>query len=104
MTTGPLDGIRVIEVGTLISGPFAGRLLGDMGAEVIKIEKSDGGDDSRGWGPPFIDGDSMLFHSMNRNKKSVTLDIKNPDARPVLEDLLRSADILTRTQTPPGAT
>ena len=77
--TGPLAGIRVIEIGQAVAGPMAGMILGDMGAEVIKIEKPDGGDDARGWGPPFIDGDSMLFHSMNRNKKSVTLDIKNPD-------------------------
>jgi crotonobetainyl-CoA:carnitine CoA-transferase CaiB-like acyl-CoA transferase len=65
-----------------------------MGAEVIKIEKPGGGDDARGWGPPFIDGDSMLFHSMNRNKKSVTLDIKNPEDVAKLKTLVAGADIL----------
>jgi formyl-CoA transferase len=73
---------------------MAGMILGDMGAEVIKIEKHDGGDDARAWGPPFIDGDSMLFHSMNRNKKSVTLDIKKPDDVAKLKLLVADADIL----------
>lgn len=92
--TGPLAGIRVIEIGQAVAGPMAGMILGDMGAEVIKIEKHDGGDDARAWGPPFIDGDSMLFHSMNRNKKSVTLDIKNPEDVAKLKTLVKSADIL----------
>jgi crotonobetainyl-CoA:carnitine CoA-transferase CaiB-like acyl-CoA transferase len=91
---GPLAGIRVIEIGQAVAGPMAGMIFGDMGAEVIKIEKHDGGDDARAWGPPFIDGDSMLFHSMNRNKKSVTLDIKNPDDVVKLKTLVQSADIL----------
>src|SRR5258707_13764495 len=91
---GPLGGIRVIEIGQAVAGPMAGMILGDMGAEVIKIEKPDGGDDARGWGPPFIDGDSMLFHSMNRNKKSVTLDIKNPEEVARLKKLVADADIL----------
>ena len=91
---GPLAGIKVIEIGQAVAGPMAGMILGDMGAEVIKVEKPDGGDDARGWGPPFIDGDSLLFHSMNRNKKSVTIDIKNPDDRRQAEDAGRVADIL----------
>src|SRR3954466_3793934 len=91
---GPLAGIRVIEIGQAVAGPMAGMILGDMGAEVIKIEKHDGGDDARAGGPPFIDGDSMLFHSMNRNKKSVTLDIKNPDDVAKLKTLVATADIL----------
>jgi crotonobetainyl-CoA:carnitine CoA-transferase CaiB-like acyl-CoA transferase len=91
---GPLTGIKVIEIAQAVAGPMAGMILGDMGAEVIKIEKRDGGDDARAWGPPFIDGDSMLFHSMNRNKKSVTLDIKNPDDVEKLKRLVADADIL----------
>src|SRR3979411_1898216 len=92
--TGPLAGIRVIEIGQAVAGPMAGMIFGDMGAEVVKIEKPDGGDDARAWGPPFSDGDSMLFHSMNRNKKSVTLDIKNPDDVAKLTLLVADADIL----------
>src|SRR3978361_2450868 len=97
---GPLAGIRVIEIGQAVAGPMGGMILGDMGAEVIKIEKPDGGDDARGWGPPFIDGDSMLFHSMNRNKKSVTLDIKNPDHVAKLNTLETSADTLIQNLRP----
>ncbi len=92
--SGPLAGIKVIEIGQAVAGPMAGMILGDMGAEVIKIEKLDGGDDARAWGPPFIDGDSMLFRAMNRNKKSVTLDIKNPDDVAKLKTLVADADIL----------
>jgi crotonobetainyl-CoA:carnitine CoA-transferase CaiB-like acyl-CoA transferase len=92
--SGPLAGIKVIEIAQAVAGPMAGMILGDMGAEVIKIEKPDGGDDARAWGPPFIDGSSMLFHSMNRNKKSVTLDIKNPGGVAKLKHLVADADIL----------
>ncbi len=74
---GPLHGIKVVELGQALAGPLAGVILADMGAEVIKIEKPDGGDDARLWGPPFLDGDSLSFHSNNRGKKSVTLDIKS---------------------------
>lgn len=91
---GPLAGIKVIEIGQAVAGPMAGMILGDMGADVIKIEKPDGGDDARGWGPPFIDDDSMLFHAMNRNKRSVTLDIKKPADVARLKELVRDADIL----------
>lgn len=91
---GPLAGIKVIEIAQAIAGPMAGMILGDMGAEVIKVEKHDGGDDARHWGPPFIDGDSLLFHTYNRNKRSVTLDIKNPDDVAGLKQLVQDADIL----------
>ncbi|MFT3937193.1 CaiB/BaiF CoA transferase family protein [Rhodopseudomonas sp.] len=91
---GPLAGIKVIEIAQAIAGPMAGMILGDMGAEVIKVEKHDGGDDARHWGPPFIDGDSLLFHTYNRNKRSVTLDIKNPDDVARLKQLVQDADIL----------
>ncbi|MFL9502085.1 CaiB/BaiF CoA transferase family protein [Rhodopseudomonas palustris] len=91
---GPLAGIKVIEIAQAIAGPMAGMILGDMGAEVIKVGKHDGGDDARHWGPPFIDGDSLLFHTYNRNKRSVTLDIKNPDDVERLKQLVQDADIL----------
>ena len=69
---GPLAGIKVIEVGQALAGPLAGAILSDMGADVIKVEKPDGGDDARMWGPPFVDDYSLMFHSTNRNKRSVT--------------------------------
>ena len=77
---GPLEGLRVVEVGQALAGPLAGAILADMGAEVIKVEKPDGGDDARGWGPPWgpsLGGDtSLYFHGQNRNKLGVTLDLK----------------------------
>ena len=72
----PLHGITVIEIGHSVAAPFAGQILGDLGAEVIKVEKSKG-DDARHWGPPFVDEASATFHALNRNKKSVVLDFRN---------------------------
>jgi crotonobetainyl-CoA:carnitine CoA-transferase CaiB-like acyl-CoA transferase len=91
---GPLKGIRVIEIGQALAGPLAGAILADMGADVIKIEKPDGGDDARGWGPPFIEDASIMFHVTNRNKRSVTLDMKSADGVAKLKELVRDADIL----------
>ncbi|MBS0559327.1 MAG: CoA transferase [Proteobacteria bacterium] len=97
---GPLDGVRVIEVGQAYAGPLAGAILGDMGADVVKIEKPDGGDDARGWGPPFVDGDSLMFHANNRNKRSVTLDIKDAADVARLKALVKDADILIQNLRP----
>jgi formyl-CoA transferase len=97
---GPLAGIRVIEVGQALAGPLAGMIFADMGAEVIKVEKPDGGDDARLWGPPFIDGDALFFHATNRNKKSVTIDIKSAEDVARLKKLVRSADILIQNLRP----
>jgi len=90
----PLAGVRVIAVEQYGAGPFGSMLLGDLGAEVIKIENpADGGDVGRAVGPhSFGPGDSHFFHAYNRNKKSLTLNLKHPDARRVLHDLVRSAD------------
>jgi crotonobetainyl-CoA:carnitine CoA-transferase CaiB-like acyl-CoA transferase len=98
--TKPLAGIKVIEVGQAFAGPLAGAILGDMGADVIKVEKPDGGDDARLWGPPFIGGDSVMFHTTNRNKRSVTIDIKNPDDVARLKTLVADADILIQNLRP----
>jgi formyl-CoA transferase len=100
MTAGPLAGIRVIEVGQALAGPLAGVIMADMGADVIKVEKPDGGDDARLWGPPFVDGDSLSFHGNNRNKRSITLDIKNPDDIAALKALVRDADIMIQNLRP----
>src|SRR5271165_3293545 len=97
---GPLAGIRVIEVGQAFAGPLAGAILGDMGADVIKVEKPDGGDDARLWGPPFLDGDAVTFHSINRGKRSVTLDIKSPADVAKLTALACEADILVQNLRP----
>ena len=95
---GPLTGVKVIEVGQALAGPLAGVIMADMGAEVIKVEKPEGGDDARLWGPPFVDGDSVMFRSTNRNKKSVTLDIKSASDVARLKSLVRDADVLIQNR------
>jgi crotonobetainyl-CoA:carnitine CoA-transferase CaiB-like acyl-CoA transferase len=97
---GPLDGIKVLEIGQALAGPLAGVIMADMGAEVIKVEKPDGGDDARLWGPPFVGGDSVMFHNTNRGKKSVTLDIKDPADIAKLKKLAGEADILIQNLRP----
>lgn len=97
---GPLHGIKVVEIGQALAGPLAGVILADMGADVIKIEKPDGGDDARLWGPPFVDGDSVSFHTNNRGKRSVTLDIKNKADVETLKQLAQDADILIQNLRP----
>ena len=97
---GPLDGVRVIEIGQALAGPLAGVILADMGADVVKIEKPDGGDDARLWGPPFIDGDALFFHAMNRNKRSVTIDITRPEDVARLKSMVTNADIVIQNLRP----
>ena len=98
----PLEGLRVIEVGQALAGPLAGAIMADMGADVIKVEKPDGGDDARAWGPPFgPDGEtSLYFHGQNRNKRSVTLDLKAPEDVEALHRLCETADILIQNLRP----
>jgi crotonobetainyl-CoA:carnitine CoA-transferase CaiB-like acyl-CoA transferase len=96
----PLAGVKVIEVGQALAGPLAGVVLADMGADVIKVEKPDGGDDARGWGPPFAGDTSLYFHGQNRNKRSVTLDIKHPADVDALHRLAADADILIQNLRP----
>ena len=90
----PLDGITVLDLSRVLSGPYCTMLLADMGARVIKIEHPVRGDDTRHWGPPFVGGESAYFLSVNRNKESVTLDFKQPAAAHVIEKLLETADVL----------
>ncbi|TGB39294.1 CaiB/BaiF CoA transferase family protein [Mycolicibacterium peregrinum] len=100
MTTGPLDGIRVIELGTLISGPFAGRLLGDMGAEVIKIELPATPDPLRTWGQADLDGHHFFWTVHARNKKAVTLDLRTAKGRELFLDLVERSDIIVENFRP----
>lgn len=98
----PLEGIRVIEIAHALAGPLAATIMADMGAEVIKVEKPDGGDDARQWGPPFgPDGvTSLYFYSQNRNKRSVTLNLKSAADVEKLHLLCETADILIQTLRP----
>ena len=96
----PLDGITVLDLTRVLSGPYCTMLLADMGARVIKIEQPGRGDDTRAWGPPFLEGESAYFLSINRNKESVTLDFKHPDGRAVLDRLLARADVVVENFRP----
>lgn len=96
----PLDGLLVVDLTRVLSGPYCTMLLADMGARVIKIEQPGRGDDTRGWGPPFVGEESAYFLSINRNKESLTLDLKKPEARGILEQLLDRADILVENFRP----
>ncbi len=91
----PLEGIKVIDFSGALSGPYCSMLLGDMGAEVIKVERPKKGDDSRGWGPPYIEDNlSTYFASINRNKKSITLNLKTSEAIDIVKKIVKDSDIL----------
>lgn len=98
--TGPLDGIRVLELGTLISGPFAGRLLGDMGAEVIKIELPSSPDPLRTWGQAELDGHHFFWTVHARNKKAATLDLRTERGRELFLELVSRSDIIVENFRP----
>ena len=95
----PLKGVRVLELCNVAAGPFCGLLLADMGADVIKIENPSGGDTLRTW-PPITDGFSENFASLNRNKRSITLDLKSPEDIAQLHELVRTADVLIENNRP----
>jgi crotonobetainyl-CoA:carnitine CoA-transferase CaiB-like acyl-CoA transferase len=100
MSSAPLKGVRVIELARILAGPWAGQTLADLGAEVIKVENPDGGDDTRSWGPPFIKGedgdelDAAYYHGVNRNKRSVTADLKSPEGQEFVRRLAAKSEIL----------
>ena len=95
-----LDGITVLDLTRVLSGPYCAMLLGDMGARVIKIEQPGTGDDTRAWGPPFLGGESAYFLSINRNKESVTLDFKQPEGHEILARLIAKSDVLVENFRP----
>ncbi len=96
----PLSGIRVIELARVLAGPWAGQMLADMGADVIKVENPDGGDDTRAWGPPFVEGkdgenlSAAYYHATNRGKRSIAVDLKTAEGQEVVRRLVASADVL----------
>src|SRR5689334_19051714 len=90
-----LDGIRVLDLTRVLAGPYCTMILGDLGAEVIKVEEPTHGDDTRKWGPPFTKGgESAYFMCVNRNKLSITLNLKSERGQQILRDLIRTSDIL----------
>ncbi len=96
----PLEDLRIIDLTRALAGPFATMLLADLGARVIKVETPDGGDDTRGWGPPFLAGESVYFLTVNRNKESFTLNLKDARGRALLLQLLANADVLVENFRP----
>ena len=96
----PLEGILVVEFGHSVAGPVAGQILGDLGAEVVKIEKPDG-DDARKWGPPFVDGAAATFQGINRGKQSVVCELRNDEQRArLLQYIDARADVVLQNLRP----
>jgi crotonobetainyl-CoA:carnitine CoA-transferase CaiB-like acyl-CoA transferase len=96
----PLDGVKVVDLTRVMVGPYCTMMLGDLGADVIKIEIPGRGDDTRHWGPPFVSGESVYFLSVNRNKRSIALDLKHEAAKEVLWRLIEEADVLVENFSP----
>ena len=92
--TGPLQGMTVIELAHIMAGPVCGRMLADLGADIIKVERVAGGDPSRGFAPPLVDGESAAFMMINRNKRGIAVDLKHEAGRGVVEQLLDDADVV----------
>jgi crotonobetainyl-CoA:carnitine CoA-transferase CaiB-like acyl-CoA transferase len=96
----PLSGIRVIELARVLAGPWAGQMLADLGADVIKVENPDGGDDTRQWGPPFVEGKdgenlaAAYYHSANRGKRSITADLRTEEGQELVRRLVKTADVV----------
>ena len=95
--TSALAGVKIVDLTQALAGPYCTMLLGDLGADVYKIEPLDG-DQSRGWGPPFLAGESAYFLSTNRNKRGLTLNLKRPEAREVFNRLADGADVVAVNQ------
>ena len=100
MSNQPLSGIRVVDLTRVMTGPYCTMMLGDMGADVIKIEQPGKGDDTRAWGPPFIGDESAYYLSVNRNKRSITLNLKVEVDRAILWRLIESSDVLVENFSP----
>ena len=91
---GPLAGLRVIDLTRILAGPLCTMMLGDMGADVVKVEPPENGDDTRSWGPPFVNGEAAYFLGINRNKRSLTLNMAVPQGQKILASLIGTADVL----------
>jgi len=91
---GPLIGVRVLDLSRVLAGPFCAMILGDLGAEVIKVERPGVGDETRAWGPPYVGGESAYYLCANRNKKSITLNLKTEEGRRILRELILRSDVV----------
>jgi crotonobetainyl-CoA:carnitine CoA-transferase CaiB-like acyl-CoA transferase len=97
---GPLAGLRVLELARILAGPWAGQILADLGADIVKVERKGAGDDTRGWGPPFVEGadgkhlGAAYFHATNRGKRSIELDFESDDGKRLVRKLAARSDVL----------
>ncbi len=96
----PLSGIRVLDLSRILAGPYCTMILGDLGAEIIKVERPGVGDDTRTWGPPFAGGESAYYICCNRNKKSITVDLKNSRGVELIKEFIKTSDVLIENFTP----
>ena len=96
----PLTHIRVLDMTRALTGPYCTQMLGDMGADIIKVEQPKVGDNSRAWGPPFVGGESTYYLSINRNKRSMTLDLRHPDSHKIMRALVVQSDIVIENFVP----
>ena len=96
----PLTGVRVLDVSRILAGPFCTMILGDLGAEIIKVERPGAGDDTRSWGPPFAGGESAYYMCCNRNKRSITIDFKKQEGIDLIKEFAKVSDVLVENFTP----
>ena len=96
----PLDGVRVLDLTQIMAGPYCTMMLADMGADVVKVEKPNGGDDTRRMGPPFIEGESAAFLGINRNKRSIVIDLRSDSGRELAQHMARESDVLVQNFRP----
>ncbi|XP_027760792.1 succinate--hydroxymethylglutarate CoA-transferase [Empidonax traillii] len=96
----PLDGVKILDLTRVLAGPFATMNLGDLGAEVIKVEKPGAGDDTRAWGPPFAGKESIYFLSVNRNKKSIAINMKDSKGAKLIRELAAASDVFVENYIP----
>ena len=101
MAHAPLTGVRVLDVTTSIAGPYCAQILGALGADVVKVERPDTGDDGRAWGPPFWNGEGTMFLSANAGKRSIGLSLGDPDGREMLHRIAERTDVVP-PEPPPG--
>jgi len=98
--TAPLKGVKVIDLTRVMTGPYATMMLGDLGADVVKVEMPGKGDDTRLWGPPFVQGEASYFLTVNPNKRSIALDLKSEQGCEILWRLIDEADVLVENFSP----
>ncbi|XP_052094956.1 succinate--hydroxymethylglutarate CoA-transferase-like [Mytilus californianus] len=96
----PLDGLKILDISRILAGPYCTMILGDLGAEIIKVEKPGAGDDTRSWGPPFCGKESVYFLTVNRNKKSIAIDIRTKDGQDLIQKLAKQCDVMVENYIP----